>query len=324
MDANEFDVVVVGAGAAGLNAALVLSRARRRVVVVDGGDPRNAPAAHMHGFLSRDGTPPARFLAIGRAEVERYGGEVVEDRVVRIDPRIDPGIEHGFAVHLSGGGILDARRVLVATGLRDELPDIPGLRERWGRDVLHCPYCHGYEVRDRPIGVLGGTDPDLALHLALLLPQWSSDVVFFPHTADLAPGAREQLALRGVNVADGTVTRLVVHDDAVRGVELDDRRVVARSTVFVGPRFVPRDELLRGLGCEIDADIDGSGRVRTDGSGRTSVAGVWVAGNVADPRAQVVTAAGQGSVAAIALNTDLLQDDLRRVATGSAGQVLGR
>src|SRR5918998_793410 len=218
---DEFDVVVVGGGAAGLNAALVLARARRRVAVVDAGDPRNAPAAHMHGFLSRDGMAPAELLAAGRAEVAGHGGELVADRVARID--------EGFAVHLTGGRTLHARRVLVATGLRDELPDVPGLRERWARDVLHCPYCHGYEVRDRPLGVLG------ALHLGLLLPQWSADLVFFPHRTELSADEREQLVARGVQIADGEVTGLVVDDDALRGVELADGRVVPRAALFVGP-----------------------------------------------------------------------------------------
>ncbi|MFD5500772.1 FAD-dependent oxidoreductase, partial [Streptomyces sp. NPDC127061] len=138
---------VVGGGAAGLSAALVLARARRRVAVVDGGGPRNAPAAHMHGFLSRDGMSPADLLAVGRAEVAGYGVDLFEGRVDQIAP--------GFSVRLEGGAVLGARRVVVATGLRDELPVIPGVRERWGRDLLFCPYCHAYEVRDQPIGVLG-------------------------------------------------------------------------------------------------------------------------------------------------------------------------
>jgi thioredoxin reductase len=137
---KECDVVVVGGGAAGLSAALVLVRARRMVVVVDAGAPRNAPAAHMHGFLSRDGMPPRELLAAGRAEVSSYGGRLIDDTVV--------GVEPGFHVRLASGAHLRTRRILVATGLRDELPDLPGVRERWGRDLLHCPYCHGYEVRD--------------------------------------------------------------------------------------------------------------------------------------------------------------------------------
>jgi thioredoxin reductase len=298
LETNEFDVVVVGAGAAGLNAALVLARARRRVAVVDDGAPRNAPAAHMHGFLSREGMAPSRLYEAGRAEVAGYDGELINDRVT--------GIDHGFAVRLAGGRTLDARRVLVATGLRDELPDIPGIRERWGRDVLHCPYCHGYEVRDQPIGVLSGLAPDVALHLALLLPQWSPDVVFFPNTTPPTAAERERLTARGVHVMDGRVARLVVHDDALRGVELADGALVPRAAVFVGPLFVPRDELLIGLG----AEVDDHGWARTDGTGRTSVPGVWATGNVADPRAQVVTAAGMGSTAAIAINTDLVHDEV--------------
>jgi thioredoxin reductase len=137
MDSPRYDVVVVGGGAAGLSAALVLGRTRRRVAVVDAGTPRNAPAAHMHGFLSRDGTPPKDLLAAARAETRRYNVELVNDRVVEV--------ASGFTVRLVGGRRLTARRLLLATGAVDELPDIPGARERWGRDFLHCPYCHGWE-----------------------------------------------------------------------------------------------------------------------------------------------------------------------------------
>jgi thioredoxin reductase len=262
-DPQTYDVVVVGGGAAGLNAALVLGRARRRVAVVDAGAPRNAPAAQMHGFLSRDGTPPAGLLAAGRVEVAGYGVELLEGRV----EHIDPGGQPGFLVPLAAGPVLAARRVLVATGLRDELPELPGVPERWGKDLLHCPYCHGYEVRDQPLGVLG-TGPR-SVDQALLVRQWSADVVFFPHTVELAGG-----------------------------------QVVLRRAVFVVPRMLPHDGLLTGLGCTKDGD----GWVITDASGRTSVPrGVWAAGNVADPRAQVVTAAGVGSAAAIAINHDLFR-----------------
>ncbi|WP_101789517.1 NAD(P)/FAD-dependent oxidoreductase [Nonomuraea indica] len=324
-DDNEIhDVVVVGAGAAGLNAALVLGRARRRVAVIDAGEPRNAPAAHMHGFLSRDGLPPATLLELGRAEVARYGVRLVRDRVERIDPRprpedgaegaLDDGLGSGrtaeagpgYHVRLTGGSVLRARRVLVATGLRDELPGIPGVRERWGRDVLHCPYCHAYEVRDQPLAVLG-THPG-AVHQALLLRQWSDDVVFFPHALDLTADDRERLAARGLSVVEGQVERLVVDGDRLRGVGLADGRVVPRDAAFLFPRMVPHDELLAGLGCA----RDDNGWVTTDRAGRTSVSGVWAAGNVVDPRAQVVAAAGMGSAAAFAINTDLLEEDVER------------
>ncbi len=293
-----YDVVVVGGGAGGLNAALVLARARRRVAVVDAGTPRNAAASHMQGFLSRDGMAPAALLEVGRAEVAGYGVTLIEGQVGHID--------HGYDVHLGSGLALRARRVVVATGLCDELPEIPGVRERWGRDLLHCPYCHGYEVRDEPIGVLG-THPGAVEH-ALLLRQWSDDIVFFPHTMDLTDDECERLSARGVRVADGTVERLVVDDDRVRGVELAEDRVIPRRAVFVFPRMVPRDALLTALGCERDEN----GWVSTDRSGRTSVFGVWAVGNVADPRAQVVIAAAMGSAAAAAINKDLVDEEVER------------
>ncbi|TQM25581.1 NAD(P)/FAD-dependent oxidoreductase [Nocardia bhagyanarayanae] len=299
------DVVVVGGGAAGLSAALVLSRARRRVAVVRGGAPRNAPATHMHGFLSRDGLPPGELLTIGAAEVAGYGGELLDDEVIGAEKNEDTG---EFTLHLAGGGRLRTRRVLVATGLRDVLPDLPGVRERWGADVLHCPYCHGHEVRDQPLGVLGGTEPGAiarAVHVALLLPQWSADVAFFPHTMDLSEHDSARLAARGVRVVPGEVARLVVEDGRLRGVELADGRAVPRGAVFVAPTFVPNGDVLAALGCATGPD----GWVVTDARGRTSVAGVWAAGNVADPGAQVISAAGAGSAAAIAINGDLVEEE---------------
>ncbi|MFE7396543.1 NAD(P)/FAD-dependent oxidoreductase [Streptomyces sp. NPDC057557] len=291
-------MVVVGAGAAELSTALVLARARRRVAVVDAGEPRNAPAAHMHGFLSRDGMSPADLLAVGRAEVAAYGVDLFEGRVDQIDP--------GFLVRLDGGAVLGARRIVVATGLRDELPAIPGVRERWGKDLLLCPYCHAYEVRDQPLGVLG-THPGAVRH-ALLLRQWSHDVVFFAHTLDLGAEEREQLAARGSVVADGTVKRLVTEGDRLRGVELAEGRVFPRCAVFLFPRMVPHDTLLTGRGCERDHN----GWVTTDDAGRTSAFGVWAVGNVSDPKALVITAAGQGAAAAFALNHDLVAEDIER------------
>jgi len=298
---NEHDVVVIGGGAAGLSAALVLSRARRKVAVVDAGAPRNAPASHMHGFLSRDGVPPHDLLAAGQEEVKGYGGDIIDGTVTEVLRGAGPG----FHVLLAGGRQLTARRVLVATGLRDELPDIPGVRERWGQDVLHCPYCHGYEVRDQQVGVLGGT-ADAVQH-AQLVRQWASDVVFFSHTSTLPADQREQLAARGIGIVDGTVKRLLIENDQLCGVELDDGRAIPRAAVFVRPRFVPDNDLLVGLGCALDE----TGWVIADATGSTSVPGVWVAGNAADPRAQVITAAGQGSAAAIALNADLVEEDIK-------------
>ena len=299
---SNFDVVVVGGGAAGLSAALVLSRARRSVLVLDGGHPRNAPAAHLHGFLSRDGMPPAELLARGREEVRGYGGRIVTGIV----EGITSGHNEGFRVLFDGGQAVTARRVLIATGLRDELPDIPGLGERWARDVLHCPYCHGYEVRDRPLGVIG-TAP-AAVRYAQIVRQWSGDVVFFAPEGMLTAAQRTELVARAIGLVEGTVHRILVEDDRLCGVEMDDGRVVARDVLFVPPRFVPHNELLVALG----ADLDEAGWVRADATGATTVPGLWVAGNLVNPRAQVITAAGEGSAAAIALNADLVDDDIRK------------
>jgi thioredoxin reductase len=298
---DEYDVVIVGGGAAGLSAALVLSRARRRVAVIDAGTPRNAPAAHMHGFLSRDGLPPGDLLAIGRQEITGYGGDLIDGRAAVVVP----GADTGFHVRLVDGPALSTRRVVIATGLRDELPDIPGVRERWGKDLLHCPYCHGYEVRDQPIAVLGGTS-DAVAH-AQLVRQWSGDVVLFAHSDTLTADQRQQLAARAIGVVDGLVRRLVVDGDHLTGVELEDGRIIHRAAVFVRPRFVPNNDLLLALGCA----VDDHGWVVIDAVGRTTTPGVSVAGNAANPRAQVITAAGEGSTAAIAINADLVDEDVR-------------
>jgi thioredoxin reductase len=219
-------------------------------------------------------------------------------RIVDDDPS-------GFRVSLVDGGTIAARRVLVATGLRDEMPDIPGLRERWARDVLHCPYCHGYEVKDQTLGVLGW-QPE-ATRYAHIIRQWSRDVVYLAPAGTLSAGERAELSARTVAVVEGEVQRVVVDDDRLCGVDLDDGDRVYLDALFVPPRFVPNHNLLVGLGCELDP----GGWAITDDTGLTSVAGVWAAGNVTNPRAQVITAAGEGSTAAIAINADLVQDDVR-------------
>ena len=219
----------------------------------------------------------------------------------------NPGRSDTFTARLASGRTDDARRVLVASGVADELLDIPGVRERWGRDLLHCPYCHGWEVRDQALAVLG-TLPGSVDH-AHLVRQWSNDVVFFAHTYDLATKERDDLAARGIGAVDGMVARLVIEHDRLTGVELADGRVIPRTAVFVRPGNVPHgDGPLAGLGCELDE----AGFPRVDATGVTSVSGVWAAGNAVDPRAQVIMAAGAGSAAAIAINADLVREDVSR------------
>ena len=301
------DVAVIGGGAAGLSAAVVLGRARRSVVVIDAGAPRNAPAHEMHGFLSRDGMNPGELLEAGRKEVEGYGGVLV-----RAEARAATGTPDGFRVTLGESKVVTARRLLVTTGLVDELPDIPGVRQRWGRDVLHCTYCHGWEVRDQAVGVLG-TGPR-AVHQALLFRQLTPDVVLFAHTAPaLTDEQAEQLAARDIRVVTGSVASLEVTDDRLTGVRMADGTVVARQAVTVAPRMVASSRVLATLGLEPTAHPLGVGEfIAADPTGRTAVPGVWVAGNVTDLMAQVVAAAAGGVVAAAAINADLVDDDTRR------------
>jgi thioredoxin reductase len=310
-----YDVVVIGGGAAGLSGAVALARSRRSVLVVDAGEPRNAPAAAMHNYLGREGVRPGELLRLGHEELTGYGGEVVRGVVTAARQDGD-----GFVVTLDGGGEVAARRLLVATGLADELPDLPGLAQRWGRDVLHCPYCHGWEVRDQRLGILA-TGPN-AMHQAMLFRQLSDDVVFFRHTGP-APTAEqfEQLAALGIDVVDGEVASVEVIDDRLTGLRLVSGAVVELSAVVVAPRFRARADVLAGLGLTpADVEMGGSvvgSAVAADATGATAVPGVWVAGNVTDLSAQVVVSAAAGLRAGAMVNADLVAEDTRR-AVGAA------
>ena len=298
--------MVVGGGAAGLSGALTLARARRSVLVVDAGEPRNAPAPGVHGFLTRDGIKPSELLEIGRAEARGYGAEVIDGRVASAWRT-----EDGFAVTLEDGSRVGARRLLVTTGLVDELPDVAGVRERWGRDVVHCPYCHGWEVRDEPIGVLASGP--MAVHQALLFRQLTEDLVLFSHTG---PGPSdeeaEKLAARGIRVVEGEVASLEVYEDRITGVRMGGGEVIPRSAVVVGPRFIARGGVLAGLGLEATEHPMGVGQYfEADKMGLTAVPGVWVAGNVTDPTAQVLASANAGVMAGATINADLIEEDTR-------------
>jgi thioredoxin reductase len=308
------DVAVIGGGAAGLSAAVVLARARRSVIVVDAGAPRNAPAAGVHGFLARDGISPAALIETGQQEVAHYGG-----RILHAEAQAARRTADGFEVMLADGRRLAARRLVVTTGLVDELPDVPGLRERWGRDVLHCPYCHGWEFRDQPIGVLA-TGPR-AVHQALLFRQLTSDVVLFTHTAPaLTDEEAEQLAARGIRVVPGIVDGLDVADDRLAGVRLRDGTTVPRRALAVAPRFVARSQVLASLGLQPSRHPLGLGEcITADTTGLMDVPGVWVAGNVTDLAAQVVTAAAGGVAAAAAVNLDLIAEDTRQAVLAYRG-----
>ena len=306
---SEYDVVVVGGGAAGLSGALALARFRRWVLVIDEGTPRNARAEHVHNYLTRDGVPPAELYAIGRSEVTGYGGEVITAGVTAIS-----GASGGFEVAVADGRSFSARRLLVTTGLADELPDVPGLAERFGRDVVHCPYCHGWEVRDQAIGVLatGG----MAIHQAQLFRQLSADVTLFLHDGpEPTEDQWEELAARGISVVQGKVAAVEVEDDKLSGIRLEGGTVIPRQVLAVAPQMKARAGFLEDLGLKpVELELNGvvfGTAVPADASGATEVPGVWVAGNVTDPRAQVVSSAAAGLAAAGALNADLIAEETR-------------
>jgi thioredoxin reductase len=318
MHSESWDVIIVGAGSGGLSAALILGRARRRVLVVDGGAPRNAVAAHMHGVLGRDGWSPLDLVATGRAEVERYGVVVTPGEVVSAER-----VESGFAIELGSGERHHARRVLVATGLRDELPEIPGLAEQWGTGAVVCPYCDGWEVRDRRIAVLA-TGPR-STHQAQMLRQWSPEVIFFTNAGELTDADAAPLVARGIAIERRAVTAVSADADGrLRGIRLADGDTVAVDSIFLHPGVVPNDALLRGLGAATTEGFGGAPWVEVDATGRTSVPTVWAVGNVVDPSASVPVASGAGNVAGATINADLIEEEIRdalaaHATTASAG-----
>lgn len=310
------DVAVIGGSAAGLAAALQLGRQRRSVIVVDSGTPRNAPAAHMHGYLGREAIAPSHLVADGREEVRSYGGEVLTgeaDRVLRVGDR--------FRVEVADGPMIVARRVLAATGLTDRLPAVEGLAEHWGRDVIHCPFCHGYEVRDRRI-VQVVTHP-MGLHPAGLFRQLSAR-----HTLVLADAVTvddaevDLLRAGGSTVVRGDVQRVVTTGSGrVGGVELTDGRRIEADAVAVGPAFTARVEPFAALGLRTADHPSGLGDVvAVDERGQTGIPGLYAAGNVTDPSHQVSSAAADGSRVAAMICFDLAREDLVAAARPSAHQ----
>ncbi|AOT57399.1 Thioredoxin reductase [Streptomyces rubrolavendulae] len=311
---------MVGGGAAGLNGALVLARSRRSVLVVDSGAPRNAPAEAVHGFIVLDGTAPSEILARGREQVRHYGGRVVFGELASAEPAEPVAGDPRFALTLADGRGVSARRVLVATGLRDVLPEVPGLAGHWGRGVVHCPYCHGWEVRDEPIGILA-TGPG-SLHHALLFRQLTDDLVYFSHGTRVDRDTRARLAARGIRVIDTAVTGIVADAGAPTGVRLADGTVVARRVIAVATRTLARTEGLDGLKLPMEDLPDGTGRRFASAlAGSTGVPGVWVAGNATEPTAQVGAAAAAGALAGAHINADLAAADTdAALAAAPAGE----
>nr|WP_158674211.1 NAD(P)/FAD-dependent oxidoreductase [Pseudokineococcus lusitanus] len=311
-----YDVVVVGGGVAGLAAALTSARALRSTLVVDAGQPRNAPAHGVHGFLGREGVPPLELVATGRAEVEAYGGRVVAGTAVsarRLDGAELPGAAR-FEVALEDGRTVRARRLVVTTGVGDDLPDVPGLAERWGLDLLHCPFCHGREVADEVVGVLSTSAH--GAEQALMWRGWSDRVVYLQHTGP-APSEElaERLAARDVEWVEGQVVGTEVDDDRLTGVRLADGRVVRLGALVTMTQVVVRGGgVLEGLGLRPEPLLGPGGlvlgeHVPADPTGATAVPGLYLAGNVTAPMAPVPLAASGGMMVGSLAVRDLVADD---------------
>ncbi|HIY67664.1 MAG TPA: NAD(P)/FAD-dependent oxidoreductase [Candidatus Agrococcus pullicola] len=312
-DLPPWEAIVIGGGAAGLSAALMLGRARRRVLVIDAGSPRNRFAAHMHGVLGNEGTPPGELTARGRDEVSSYGGQFLDAAVDRVETH--PG---GVRV-LADGAAHTARALIVATGITDDLPDIPGLAERWGKSVLHCPYCHGWEFKDRRLGVLA-TSP-AALHQAQLIRQWSDRVTLFAAAIDpIERETAERLRSRGVDVVDAEVIAVVGEGDAVTAVRTADGKEVPVEAIFTASSPRPHDGFLQGLDLARNDLPFGMGSfLAVDQAGKTSNDRIWAVGNVVNPMANVPMSIGSGSFTGGAVNGALVEEEFDR-----AQEALGR
>lgn len=295
----QYDVIIVGGSYAGMAAALQLLRARRRVLVIDSGKRRNRAATHSHGFLSQDGADPAEIARAARAQLERYptltwiDGEAVDAS----------GEKEAFTVTLRDGGEHRARRLLLATGVSDTLPDIDGLSERWGRSVFHCPYCHGYELNEGRVGVIA-TGP-MSIHQAQMLPEWGEVTFFLNGALDLDAPAAHDLEERGVHVEPALVARIDGHADVV----LADGRALSFAGLFTAPRNAPSTPLATKVGCEMIETPMGM-QIRTSDAKESSVPGVFACGDVARMPHSVSLAVGDGAWAGAQLHRSLIWPSL--------------
>lgn len=301
----KWDCIVVGGGAAGLSAALVLGRARRRTLLIDSGEPSNLPAEGIGGLLGHDGRPPAELYALGRSELAAYPSVELRNGTVERGERVDGG----FALELASDGRELTRRVILATGMDYRLPDIPGLAPLWGRSVFHCPFCHGWEMQDAALGVLGGGSG--GLHRSLLLRGWSEDVVLLSDgPAELDPGDLERLSAAGIDVDERPVARLIAQDGALAAVEFADGSTRAREGLLVPVTLAQRSSLAAQLGSEpaepgpivVDALV-------VDRMFRTTAEGVSAAGDVSAQMQQVAGAISAGSLAAAGVVQGLMAEE---------------
>ena len=304
----DYDVVIVGGGPAGLSAALVLGRSCRKVLVCDAGKPRNHTSAAVHAFFSRDGISPAELLKIGREQLEPYAVEWHDGRVDEAEK-----VETGFKVTLGKDKVVVARKLVLATGVTDKLPDIPGIRDWWGIGVLHCPFCHGWEVRDEPWACIAPAEQ--AVEWATLLSGWSKSLTYLTNggprpTADQLKWLKDhRVAVREEKIAglDGKEGKLT-------GVTFDGGQPLGVRAVFVLPESVQRSDLPKKLGCKVLTEGRQAGTIETDAFGATSVPGLYVIGDASSAGMQTVPGAvSDGSMVGVAVQRALVKEDVERV-----------
>lgn len=300
---STYDVVVVGAGPAGLSAALILGRCRRSVLICDTGKPRNAASHAMHGYLTRDGMPPKDFLAIGRRELEQYT-TVHLTHVGAAAAECEPGGR--FRVTLEDGAVVVSRKLLLATGVVDRLPEIEGIRELYGRSVFHCPYCDGWEVRDQPIAIYGRGARGLGLSLELTA--WSRDLVLCTDgPSEIDADGLARLERNGIAVREERITRVEGSGGSLERLVFERGAPLERRALFFTTGQSQRSELAMHLGCELNE----KGTVATGKYETTHLPGLFVAGDASRAVQWVIVAAAEGAEAAFAINTGLLEEDLK-------------
>jgi thioredoxin reductase len=298
-----YDVVIVGAGPAGLSAALILGRCRRSVLVCDTGRPRNGASQAIHGYLTRDGVPPSELLSIGRRELAQY--ETIELREIEV-VAADCLADGHFEVTLTTGDQVRSRKLLLATGVVDHLPDVEGLRALYGRSVFHCPYCDGWEVRDQPLAIYGRGRQ--AHGLSLELTAWSRDLILCTDgPSELTGEERAKLERNRISVRDARIARLEGDDGILRHIVFADGERLSRRALFFTTGQSQRSDLSVRLGCE----FNDKGTVRTGKYETTHRPGLYVAGDASRAVQWVVVAAAEGAEAAFAINSDLIKEELR-------------
>jgi thioredoxin reductase len=298
---SHYDVVIVGGGPAGLSAALMLGRCRRSVLLCDTGRPRNRASKAIHGYLTRDGTPPAEFLAIARAQLQQYTTVELRD----IEVLAAECQESRFVMTLAGGERVASRKLLLATGVVDILPELPGISDLYGRSVFHCPYCDAWELRDQPLAIYGPGERGVGLSLEMTA--WSRDLVLFTDgDSEIDEKDRTRLERHGIALREERVARLDGDDGVLKAVVLASGEAVPRRALFFTLGQEQRSQLAIDLGCE----FNDKGTVRTGRYETTHLKGLFVAGDASRAVQWVVVAAAEGAEAAFAINTDLIKEDL--------------